>query len=1214
MPHWLKYALILKGHILLWIAALIGVFWLILVLTLQFLGERPQSLYTVAAWAGVKLEMGSFEAKTSFLASSVTISLEKVHLKWHGGQLDLDYFEGDIRLLNLLSPDLAVGQKMRAQNLVLVLETDEQESTAHNPLANPWLRLWEDTQINDAKIIWQAKSPWMMDAIHLNVMRKTNWQAAFSGIMHYPNWPATPVVAEATITHQFGFHPKIQFEGMALPGDMVLLGQQYDFKFVLQGKWDEEDLHADLTIDARSKTTQNNYVDHHVLGKIYSDDLIMWDVSVQQLSIGGEKIDLPVWPRLSLHPQTGAILTLNQVRLTSKGSWLTSMPESLQKSWRLWQPELWLNQLSLHWNAQGTLETIRGGIDLLRWTPAEGIASMDLRQLTFDYQPKDGRLEVVPLSESKIVWQFSDGHSLPVSADPLVLRLDPENPFTHFSIPSWQVGVGDVSVSVLADVHPDKQTRLQVAFKAKKITDIISLLPMEQFSLPLQNWLHQALKEGTDVEGSVNFHGELAQLLSGQINDTNFSAMAQAKEVSLLYDKDYPPLTHADAKLSWQNNALVIESKRASIGGGEAESIKAEVLFLPNEQIALRLNGVFRADLAQVQAFLLDSPLAKLTGTVAPLKMAVLSGAASGQLSLWLPLDGFTGVDSLPLVRGMVKMQDAALNYDVLQVNHVTGQIAFSESGIEAPKLVGQWQEGEIQASVSSLDKGRTGIKLLASTAVNYPMISEGILNWRADVVIAKEGSINLIANGNQKQLVILLPEPFHKPLTKENNWQLQVNLTEGIARVNFKDVRWSADFSVDIHTPQWQLQGGSLVPTNATNKLRNSAIDIQLPSLALTSWLNWLEQRSNTSAKTSILPKEGSFYITSLTLGDQKFDDVKGGWYTNNAVGNIAFSAPHLVGKLDWTDKEAQLHLDKLHWQRKIKTAAEKLTDTLPYCAKPTSNPWQPLQIDIDKVNLETYRQGIKTDTILTDITAKLMQEGQIRQIKDIHFQSGSVKADSGWTWNIAENKSTLFFNARADKAADIMAIWGLENSVAGGSTDISSTLMWDGGLDCLDMRLVEGNVVFRADDGALSDTSPGLARLFGLLSFDAFTRRLKIGLGDVVNKGLAYDKVEASAELSKGILHVNKLQLDGPSVRMVLGGNTDLIAEEHELDAQVTPLIGDSIPTMALLSGVSPITAIGVYLLQKIVPPLSGNLFTFDYHITGSWQEPVLVEVVAQ
>jgi uncharacterized protein YhdP len=158
----------------------------------------------------------------------------------------------------------------------------------------------------------------------------------------------------------------------------------------------------------------------------------------------------------------------------------------------------------------------------------------------------------------------------------------------------------------------------------------------------------------------------------------------------------------------------------------------------------------------------------------------------------------------------------------------------------------------------------------------------------------------------------------------------------------------------------------------------------------------------------------------------------------------------------------------------------------------------------------------------------------------------------------------------------------------------------------------LLRGDLKLRADDGALSDTSPGLARLFGLLSFDAFTRRLKIGLGDVVNQGMAYDKIEATAALSKGILQLNQLQLDGPSVRMVLKGNTDLVGETHELDAAVTPLVGDSIPTMALLSGVSPITAIGVYLLQKIVPPLSGNLFTFDYRITGGWDSPVLTEVV--
>jgi uncharacterized protein YhdP len=50
-----------------------------------------------------------------------------------------------------------------------------------------------------------------------------------------------------------------------------------------------------------------------------------------------------------------------------------------------------------------------------------------------------------------------------------------------------------------------------------------------------------------------------------------------------------------------------------------------------------------------------------------------------------------------------------------------------------------------------------------------------------------------------------------------------------------------------------------------------------------------------------------------------------------------------------------------------------------------------------------------------------------------------------------------------------------------------------------------------------------------------------------------------------------------------------------------------------MALLSGASPITAIGYYLLQKIIPPLGGNFITLNYRITGSWQEPILDEISA-
>jgi uncharacterized protein YhdP len=1211
LSRWLKRIFLWHGHLVLWSVALIALFWLVLVLTLQFLGSRPQSLYTLAEMAGVQLEIGQFSANTRPLASAVDIALDKVKLSWIGGQLEIDHVEGDINLWNLLTPDLAVGKKMRIHQLKLVLDTEAQTASVSNPLANPWLRLWEDTAIDDSQVVWQADAPWMLNNIEIKLSRQAQWEADFKGIMHYPGWPETPVTAQATISHQFGFHPKIQFKGSALPGNMVLLGQHYDFKFALQGNWNAQDLQADLTIDANSQGDDGQQLTHHVLGHLHSDDLLMWDMSVQQLSVGSEKIELPVWPRLTVHPQTGAVLVLNQVRLAPDGSWLKSMPADVQQAWQLWQPELWLNQLSLHWGVDGGLDAIRGGVDLLRWTPTQGIPGMDLRQLTFDYHPKDGRLAVIPLGERNLLWQFANGQTLPITADPLVLRLNPDMPFSDWSIPSWQIHVGDVSVSIIADVHADKPMQLQLALTAAKLSDVIHLLPMDQFSEPLQNWLKVAFKEGKDIQGAMRFNGELSQLLSGQLTDDNFVVTAQAKGVTLQYDKDYPPLTQTDALLSWRNHSLIIESKQAHISGGLAEDVKAEVLYLPNNQIALRVNGQIKADLGQVRGFLLASPLAKDLDVVDVLKNTKLAGAASGRLSLWIPLDGFDGAASLPRVRGMMSTQAATLDYGMLSLSSLSGKLLFSETALDSPELSGQWQGGDVQARILTQDKGQVSLKLTASTPMNQVAMASGFLDWRADVSIANDGKISAQITGNQKRLALTLPEPFYKKQGQERPWQLQVSLVDGLIQTRFNDEKWRMDARIKATQTDWQWQSLSLVSRDIKAKSSQSAIDIQLAQASLDDWLSWLDEVSGSDAKIP-LPEQGQLSIARLTFSEQSFDQLEAKWQIGADKTEVQLQSPQVSGQLLTTNTESQLRLDKLFWQRRVKPVAEKLTQPLPVCQKPTQKPWHPLRVDIALLNLETTRQEMKTLTSLSNLHGLLMQEGKTRRIKDIQLQSGSLKASGAWEWNLSENKSNLFFKARADKAADMTALWGLDNIVRGGSADIEAMLSWDGGLDCLDTRLLRGDLKLRADDGALSDTSPGLARLFGLLSFDAFTRRLKIGLGDVVNQGLAYDKIEATAALSKGVLQLNHLQLDGPSVRMVLKGNTDLVGEEHELDAAVTPLVGDSIPTMALLSGVSPITAIGVYLLQKIVPPLSGNLFTFDYHITGGWQDPVLTEVV--
>ncbi|MBP7900766.1 MAG: hypothetical protein KAZ85_02100, partial [Gammaproteobacteria bacterium] len=114
MPRWLRLLLIWKGHLLLWSAALIAVSWVALVLFLQLLASRPQTLETLAGWADARLEMKQFSSEAQPLSSSVTLRVEGLSLQWQGGSLWVPSFSADIHLWNLLWPDLAVGKQMRA--------------------------------------------------------------------------------------------------------------------------------------------------------------------------------------------------------------------------------------------------------------------------------------------------------------------------------------------------------------------------------------------------------------------------------------------------------------------------------------------------------------------------------------------------------------------------------------------------------------------------------------------------------------------------------------------------------------------------------------------------------------------------------------------------------------------------------------------------------------------------------------------------------------------------------------------------------------------------------------------------------------------------------------------------------------------------------------------------------------------------------------------
>lgn len=1214
MPSWLKKVLIWKGHLILWSTALLALFWLLLVLLLQLLASRPETLATMARWADADLHFAQFESESRPFASSVYFHVQAFDLQWSGGRIQIEDVRGDLNLWNLLWPDLAVGKAIRIVKPELTLFSED-SGIGSNPIASPWLRLWEDTQVIDAKVTWQADYAWTLDQIQVNFKKDHRWAANMQGILHYPNFPAIPVAAQATIDHQFGFHPRIHFSAQATPEALMLLGQDYGFHFDLNGEWNEEALQASLVVDIQDNEQLAKPIVHHVLGRVRSDDLRMWDVTVEQLVIAEQHIDLPVWPRLTIHPQTGALLTLNQVTLTKSGQWLSLMPEDVQVFWQKWQPELWLKQLSLHWGANGQLDDIRGGIDDLSWHPTQGFPGMVLHQLTFQYDPEKGQLQVVPLGNSQLFLHTANGAKLPVVADPLVLRIDPQNPFLHWSLPSWQFYVGKVQASVLANVQPSQPSQFQLGIKTDELASLMPLLPIEQGSSALQKWVKEANISGQALNVQCAFNGALSDLLVGALTEENFKANISAQNVSLKFDRDYPAITHANVQMSWLNNRLKIASNQAQISGAKLQQVVVDVLYLPEERVALRINGLAEGDLNDAQHFLMSSPVAKMLSIDDLLKETKLTGSMLTRLSLWIPLDGFPDKEAVR-VRGVVNTQTGRIDYAGQTIDQIATQMTYSDMGLDAPSLTAKWHGEVVNATLTTDRKQRLLLNAQSNTPVKMPHIARGRVQWRADVVIPPDNSIQFAINGDQQAMAIDLPAPFFKASGVARPFQIKGTLAKDALVLSGTDSVWR--FSANANQligKKWQLTRVALAPQQAKPLALDSGVaNITLSRINGDAWASWWRafSRDATQEDKGMLPETGVIRVDQVDWWGQHTQGLKAQWQLEaQEKGAVQLTSSDVQGKISWATEGISVQLDRLLWKREVESAADRRKRPTLICDKPDKTPWQPIQVDIKKLVLETWRENEITTSQLTDIHGRIVQQGDTRSLKNMSFNSGSVKGKVDWVWDIAGNNSSLFVKARAEKADDLTAIFGVKNAINGGSIDFDSLLSWSGGMDCFDLSTISGNINLRADDGTLTETSPGFSRLLGLLSFDAFTRRLKIGLSDVVNQGLAFDKIEATAQLDQGIANIKSLALQSPSVNISMQGSSDLINETHKLDAKVTPLIGDSLPTVALLSGASPVTAIGYYLLQKVIPPLSGNLLTLHYHISGSWQEPILDEL---
>ena len=82
------------------------------------------------------------------------------------------------------------------------------------------------------------------------------------------------------------------------------------------------------------------------------------------------------------------------------------------------------------------------------------------------------------------------------------------------------------------------------------------------------------------------------------------------------------------------------------------------------------------------------------------------------------------------------------------------------------------------------------------------------------------------------------------------------------------------------------------------------------------------------------------------------------------------------------------------------------------------------------------------------------------------------------------------------------------------------------------------------------------------------------------------------------------------GSAADVEMSGQTDLARETQDLRVRVVPSLGDS---AALGIGiVNPIAGVAAALAQRILKNPLGQIFAYDYAVSGSWTDPKVVKIL--
>ena len=710
----------------------------------------------------------------------------------------------------------------------------------------------------------------------------------------------------------------------------------------------------------------------------------------------------------------------------------------------------------------------------------------------------------------------------------------------------------------------------------------------------------------------------------------------KTKNLTVKYADGYPPLEHLDASFDMNQNQIKIVANKGQINGMKFSAIKADMADVSAYENHLLISGQAEGPTSSAVSFLKDTPLADHIHHFAD----DMSAEGNGKLDIAVNLNMLNASDVKVQGQYVFVNNKLAVVPNAPPVNAVNGAIRFSESTIDSNDLQGQWSGEPLSIRIATDDKGAiinaTGRANVADLRHHYdlPIFDQlsGKTDWQAKVIM-KGDRVDLSLSSDLKGVTSSLPDPFNKsassvmPLSVSRQSAPLAGRKglDALSQIWRMTLGGAASATLGANAKGQIVRGKVLLGSGQAQAMADQP-GLQLESLKpvdLDFWMKALESGNTrpasvtASRRTTRAPLAITLRAPVVKAFGRKFQDFKANVQTEADHTSIQLGSREIQGQIAWYPSGTveggdrgllQGHLTKLD--------LTEATDTQPGTASTMKQEIDSLPDLSFKVD-ELFWQGKPWGKLSFRARNQKIGQNHSWRIDPFLLEGPDLKFNGRLNWvvqagktNTPVNLTSMDFKLNSPQVGNLLTKLGFPGTVKRGVASMEGQVSWPsapfGFPFGFEPAKLSGNFKMSAKDGQFVKMDPGVGRLLGLLSLQSLPQRFSLDFRDIFSEGLAFESIQGRFDIRDGLMKTSDLEMDTPSAVVLMSGETNLANQTQDVVVTVRPALSNSVALGVTV--LNPIAGAVTFAAQKVLGDPLSKVFSFKYHITGTWSDPLV------